>query len=191
MSNFIYLIPLVFTLLTTNVFSQPFIVNNEKSTIYWLGKKITGEHSGYINIVKGKMLIDNNQIIDGNFVIDMNSMTCTDIEDASLNKKLLEHLKSDDFFSTEKYPNSTLEIISSTIFSNNKSKVTGRLTIKGKTEPIVFEVLRNNNNYKAELNIDRSKYDVRYGSTSFFDSLGNRAIDDIFTLKIDLFVNPS
>ena len=191
MRNFIYLIPLVLTLLTTNVFSQPFIVNNEKSTIYWLGKKITGEHSGYINIVKGKMLIDNNQIIDGNFVIDMNSMTCTDIEDASLNKKLLEHLKSDDFFSTEKYPNSTLEIISSTIFSNNKSKVTGRLTIKGKTEPIVFEVLRNNNNYKAELNIDRSKYDVRYGSTSFFDSLGNRAIDDIFTLKIDLFVNPS
>lgn len=191
MRNFIYLIPLVLTLLTTNVFSQPFSVNNEKSTIYWLGKKITGEHSGYINIVKGKMLIDNNQIIDGNFVIDMNSMTCTDIEDASMNKKLLEHLKSDDFFSTEKYPNSTLEIISSTIFSNNKSKVTGRLTIKGKTEPIVFEVLRNNNNYKAELNIDRSKYDVRYGSTSFFDSLGNRAIDDIFTLKIDLFVNPS
>lgn len=191
MRNFIYLIPLVLTLLTTNVFSQPFIVNNEKSTIYWLGKKITGEHSGYINIVKGKMLIDNNQIIDGNFVIDMNSMTCTDIEDASMNKKLLEHLKSDDFFSTEKYPNSTLEIISSTIFTNNKSKVTGRLTIKGKTEPIVFEVLRNNNNYKAELNIDRSKYDVRYGSTSFFDSLGNRAIDDIFTLKIDLFVNPS
>jgi len=191
MRNFIYLIPLVLTTLTTNVFSQPFIVNNEKSTIYWLGKKITGEHSGYINIVKGKMLIDNNQIIDGNFVIDMNSMTCTDIEDASMNKKLLEHLKSDDFFSTEKYPNSTLEIISSTIFTNNKSKVTGRLTIKGKTEPIVFEVLRNNNNYKAELNIDRSKYDVRYGSTSFFDSLGNRAIDDIFTLKIDLFVNPS
>ena len=191
MRNFIYLIPLVLTLLTTNVFSQPFSVNNEKSTIYWLGKKITGEHSGYINIVKGKMLIDNNQIIDGNFVIDMNSMTCTDIEDASMNKKLLEHLKSDDFFSTEKYPNSTLEIISSTIFTNNKSKVTGRLTIKGKTEPIVFEVLRNNNNYKAELNIDRSKYDVRYGSTSFFDSLGNRAIDDIFTLKIDLFVNPS
>ena len=191
MRNLIYLITLVLTTLTTNVFSQPFIVNNEKSTIYWLGKKITGEHSGYINIVKGKMLIDNNQIIDGNFVIDMNSMTCTDIEDASLNKKLLEHLKSDDFFSTEKYPNSTLEIISSTIFTNNKSKVTGRLTIKGKTEPIVFEVLRNNNNYKAELNIDRSKYDVRYGSTSFFDSLGNRAIDDIFTLKIDLFVNPS
>ena len=191
MRNFIYLIPLVLTLLTTNVFSQPFSVNNEKSTIYWLGKKITGEHSGYINIVKGKMLIDNNQIIDGNFVIDMNSMTCTDIEDASMNKKLLEHLKSDDFFSTEKYPNSTLEIISSTIFSNNKSKVTGKLTIKGKSEPIVFEVLRNNNNYKAELNIDRSKYDVRYGSTSFFDSLGNRAIDDIFTLKIDLFVNPS
>ena len=191
MRNFIYLIPLVLTTLTTNVFSQPLIVNNEKSTIYWLGKKITGEHSGYINIVKGKMLIDNNQIIDGNFVIDMNSMTCTDIEDASMNKKLLEHLKSDDFFSTEKYPNSTLEIISSTIFTNNKSKVTGRLTIKGKTEPIVFEVLRNNNNYKAELNIDRSKYDVRYGSTSFFDSLGNRAIDDIFTLKINLFVNPS
>ena len=38
------------------------------------------------------------------------------------------------------------------------------------------------------MEVDRSKYDVRFGSTSFFDSLGNKAIDDIFTLTVDLVV---
>mgnify|MGYP001198894691 FL=1 len=181
---------LLFTLFaTSNLQSQSFLVDNEKSTVFWLGKKVTGEHYGYINISKGKMSIKDNQIVSGNFVIDMNSMTCTDIENASMNKKLLEHLTSDDFFGTKSYPNATLEVESSTKFKDNKSTVTGMLSIKGKSERITFEVTKSGNTYTANLEIDRSKFNVRYGSTSFFDSLGNRAIDDIFTLKINLVVD--
>ena len=169
--------------------AQNFKINTEKSTVYWLGKKITGEHYGFINISSGKMSIENNLITSGSFTIDMNSMTCTDIKDQSMNKKFLGHLKSDDFFGTAEYPSAQLEVISSTELKSNKCTVKGNLTIKGKTEIISFEVNKVQSSFIAKLEIDRSKYNVRYGSTSFFDSLGNRAIDDIFTLEVKLYVD--
>tara|TARA_B100001287_G_scaffold276855_1_gene290148 strand:- start:1915 stop:2484 length:570 start_codon:yes stop_codon:yes gene_type:complete len=184
-----FLFVLLVALSSYIVNAQNFTVNIEKSTVYWLGKKITGEHYGYINISDGELTIVNNQISSGKFTIDMNSMTCTDIEDQSMNKKLLGHLKSDDFFGTSKYPTAQLEIVSATEFNSNKCNVKGKLTIKGKTELITFKVNKDQLYYSTKLEIDRSKYDVRYGSTSFFDSLGNRAIDDIFTLEIKLYVN--
>ena len=189
MKKYILLLIIISSLNSSYFNAQRFTVNTEKSTVYWIGKKITGEHYGYINILNGTMSIENNQIKSGSFTIDMNSMTCTDIKDESMNKKFLGHLKSDDFFGTSKYPSAQLEVISSSEFSSNKCTVKGKLTIKGKTEIITFEVNKDQPNYIAKLEIDRSKYDVRYGSTSFFDSLGNRAIDDIFTLDIKLYLN--
>jgi len=189
MKKHIFLLILIINLFSFKINAQKFKVNAEKSTVYWLGKKITGEHYGYIKILNGEMSIENNQIKSGSFTIDMNSMTCTDIKDESMNKKLLGHLKSDDFFGTSEHPSAQLEVISSSEFKSNKCTVKGKLTIKGKTEIITFEVNKAQSNYTAKLEIDRSKYDVRYGSTSFFDSLGNRAIDDIFTLEVNLFLN--
>ena len=116
----------------------------------------------------------------------MNSITCTDLEDIGYNQKLVGHLKSDDFFGVKQNPTASLTITKSTKFSKGKATVTANLTIKGKTESITFEVVKNGTIYTTKLEIDRSKYDVRYGSTSFFDSLGDKAIDDIFTLKINL-----
>ena len=99
---------------------------------------------------------------------------------------MVGHLKSDDFFSVDQYPSSTLEITGGSRFINDKATLTGRITIKGKTDPVTFETVRKNNTYSATLSIDRSKFDVRYGSDSFFNSLGDNAIDDVFTLDIQL-----
>jgi polyisoprenoid-binding protein YceI len=104
---------------------------------------------------------------------------------------LVGHLKSDDFFGVEKYPTSNFIITQSSKFDENKATVTGVITIKGKSENISFDVERKNNEYSAKLDIDRSKFDVRYGSNSFFDNLGDKAIDDIFTLDIKLVLNES
>ena len=120
--------------------------------------------------------------------MDMNSITCSDLEDENYNKKLVDHLKSDDFFGVKSFPNAKLVITKSAKFTNDKCTIEGNLTIKGKTETIKFEVVKKKDVYSAVMKVDRSKYDVRYGSTSFFDSLGNKAIDDIFTLTIDLAV---
>ena len=169
--------------------AQDYKVNTDKSTIHWIGKKVTGEHDGFISIKEGQFYIVNNQITRGQFYIDMSSMTCTDIEDATYNQKLVGHLKSADFFGVENYPTAKLIITNSTPFKDNQCVLHGNLTIKDKTDDVQFIVKRNNDVYKAKINVDRSKYDVKYGSSSFFDNLGDKVIYDIFELEVKLILN--
>ena len=181
-----YILAVILMISSFGLFAQKVTVNTKKSTINWLGKKIGGQHEGLINIKSGELEEKGGKIVSGSFVIDMTSLTNTDLKDASYNQKLVGHLKSDDFFGVEKFPTATLRITNATKFSNGKASVTGEITIKGKTETITFDVVKDGNSYTTKLEIDRSKHDVKYGSTSFFDSLGDKAIDDIFTLDIKL-----
>jgi len=176
-------------LLSGNVmFAQKAEVDTKKSSIEWFGEKIGGQHEGNIEVKSGYLELKNEKIVEGNFVVDMTTITNTDIEDEDYNQKIVGHLKSDDFFGVEEYPTANFVLTKSSKFSDGKATVTGDITIKGKTESISFEVTRAGNEYTAKLDIDRSKFDVRYGSDSFFDNLGDRAIDDIFTLDIKLVV---
>jgi len=184
-----FVIAMVILLSSNVMFAQKVEVNAEKSTIAWHGEKVVGDHDGNIQIKSGFFELKDDQIVAGNFVIDMNSITNSDLKDAGYNKKLVTHLKSDDFFGVEKYPTANFRITKSFKFTNGKAIVTGDITIKGKTESISFEVTKEGKVYTAKIDIDRSKFNVRYGSSSFFDKLGNKAIDDIFTLKIKLVVN--
>ncbi len=167
---------------------QKFNADINKSTIKWEGKKIGGAHNGAIQLKEGNLTIKNNTITEGNFVIDMKSITNSDVESDEYKAKLVGHLKSDDFFGVEKYPTSKLTIKEATEFKNNKATVTGDLTIKETTLPVTFEVNKNGNTYSTVLTIDRSKYDIRYGSKSFFDNLGDKVIYDDFTLDVKLVV---
>ena len=184
-----YILAAVLTISSFGTFAQSQKINTEKSTINWLGKKIGGQHEGLINIKSGKLEEKGGKIVSGSFVIDMTSITNTDLTDASYNQKLVGHLKSDDFFGIEKFPTANLNITKATKFSNGKASVTGDVTIKGKTETITFDVVKKGNSYSAKIEIDRSKHNVRFGSTSFFDSLGDKAIDDLFILDIKLVVS--
>ncbi len=168
------------------VSAQTFSVNTEKSTIKWLGKKVTGEHYGNINIKEGNFEVKKDKIVSGTFVIDMTSITNTDLEDAGYNAKLVGHLKSDDFFGVEKFPTATLKITEATAFKDGSATVKGNLTIKGKMNPTEFTVLKKDGTYIATIVVDRSKYDVKYGSSSFFEGLGDKVIYDEFTLDVML-----
>lgn len=99
---------------------------------------------------------------------------------------MVGHLKSDDFFGVEKFPTSTFQISQAGKFKNGKATVTGIITIKGKAENISFDVIKKDNTYSSQVEVDRSKFDVRYNSKSFFNNLGDKAIDDIFILDIKL-----
>lgn len=184
-----YLLALVLTVSSIGLFAQTQKVNTEKSTISWLGKKIGGQHEGLIKLKSGSLEEKSGKIVSGSFLIDMKSLTNTDLTDPGYNQKLVGHLKSKDFFGVEKFPTATLNITKATKFSNGKATVTGNLKIKGKTEAITFDIVKNEINYTAKVEVDRSKFDVKYGSTSFFDSLGDKAIDDIFILNIKLLLN--
>jgi polyisoprenoid-binding protein YceI len=180
---------LIIMLTTQAMFAQKVEVNTKKSSVQWLGKKITGQHEGNIQIKSGYFELKNDKIVAGEFVVDMTTITNTDLQDEGYNQKLVGHLKSDDFFGVEKYPTADFVVTKSSKFSDGKANVTGDITIKEKTESITFDVVRTGKDYNAKMDIDRSKFNVRYGSNSFFDNLGDKAIDDIFTLSIKLVVN--
>lgn len=169
--------------------AQTVKVDASKSSITWLGKKVTGEHTGTIALKSGELKLDGNAIAGGNFVVDMNTIKDTDLTDEAWNAKLIGHLKSDDFFGVASYPEAKLVITKEAAFKGNKATVTGDLTIKGKTNPITFDVTKEGKTYKAELIVDRSKYDVRYGSSSFFEGLGDKVIYDDFNLTVNLVVD--
>ena len=115
-------------------------------------------------------------------------MTCTDIEDAQYNQKLIGHLKSADFFGVDQYSTANLVLTKSSRFNNNQCVVQGNLTIKNKTDVVKFLVKREGETFKATIEVDRSKYDVRYGSSSFFDNLGDKVIYDVFELEVELIL---
>src|SRR5690242_2181247 len=89
-------------------------VDVNKSTIVWLGKKVTGEHTGNIKVKSGVLQHDGKVITGGAFDIDMNSISNTDLTNAEYNQKLVGHLKSDDFFGVDKFPVASFKITSIT-----------------------------------------------------------------------------
>jgi len=160
-------------------------IKTANSKVVWKGYKVTGSHQGTIAIKAGHLSFDANKLIGGEFTIDMVSISNTDLEGE--NKGKLEgHLKSDDFFGVEKFPTASLIFTKVKSTGKNSYKVTGYITIKGKSDSITFNVSIYGNKANASLKIDRSKFDVRYGSTSFFDNLKDKAIYDDFDLVVDL-----
>lgn len=170
------------------IFAQKTEVNTKASVVKWTGNKVGGSHNGEIQLKSGYFEFKNDQIIGGEVVMDMNTITDKDLDDEGYNQKLVGHLKSDDFFGVEKYPTSSFVVTKATKFNHGKATVSGKITIKGKTEELTFDVVKTGNEYTGQLQVDRSKFDVRYGSNSFFDNLGDKVIDDIFILDIKLSI---
>lgn len=165
-------------------------VDLKASKVEWKGKKLTGEHFGNISLSNGQLLFDGNKLTGGSFTIDMNSITCLDLTDEEYNKKLIGHLKSDDFFSVSSFPTSKFEITKVTHKGGDKYEITGNLTIKGITHPLTFPAVVTNKDGKvtatAEMKFDRSKYNVKYGSKSFFENIGDKIIYDDVEMKVSL-----
>ena len=167
-----------------------FQVNPAETEVKWIGKKVTGQHDGKVKIKSGNLIMKNGTWARGEIVVDMNSMTVDDIKDPKGNAKLLGHLKNDDFFATDKFKTATLKVNSVTKKSP-KYEVKGDLTIKGITKPIVFMAdlaLSKSGTavVTADLTVDRTLYGVKYGSGKFFENLGDKTINDNFTLKMKI-----
>lgn len=167
-------------------------VSVAESNIVWNGYKVTGSHTGNIQLKSGELEFDGDQLTGGNFVIDMTSIENTDLE-GEWNEKLVGHLKSDDFFGVEKHPTASFEITQ--VVSRGKPgeyKIVGDLTIKGITKEIKFQAdvedMGDKAKAVAEVVVDRSEFNVRYGSGSFFDNLGDKTIYDEFDLQVNLVV---
>jgi len=161
-------------------------VDATKSSINWLAKKVTGQHDGTVNLKEGNLIFKGKKVVGGNFTVDMTSMTTTDLKAGQGKEKLDGHLKSEDFFGTEKFPTATLVFKSIGEKSAGVYSVTADLTIKGITDSVTFDLATTANTASANVKINRTKFGIKYGSGSFFDNLGDRAINDDFDLTVAL-----
>ncbi|RYD82937.1 MAG: YceI family protein [Sphingobacteriales bacterium] len=175
-----------------------YVIDTNAGNFKWEGHKIGKSHHGDIHLQSGQVFISDNKITGGNFVMDMNSINDIDLKgkDDAMQSKLITHLKSDEFFDVAKYPTANFEITSvkDSSAGDNNTWVEGNLTIKGKTQNIGFpakiDVDENKATAKAKVIIDRSKFDVRYGSKNFFaDLAGDKIISNDITLDIDFVAN--
>lgn len=167
-----------------------YVVDAAASQVNWLGKKVTGQHNGKIKIKSGKLDVAGDSIKGGSFELDMTSITVEDLKDPETAGKLIGHLKSDDFFGVEKFPVSTFKIT-----SVKGKEITGDLTIKGVTKPISFasDVTIKDGvlTAKASIPVDRTVWDLRYGSGKFFKGLGDKVIADVFNIDLSLVAHTS
>ena len=178
---------------TDGIAAESYNANIDESTVLWTASKVVGKtHNGTLNLASGSVDIESGKLTGGSFELDMTTIANTDVE-GEWKAKLEGHLKSEDFFSVEKFKTSSLKFTNVTSTGDNTYNVTADITIKGKTESISFPATVSVDGAKlkatAKLTIDRSKFDVRYGSSSFFDDLGDKAISDEFTIEVNLVAN--
>ncbi len=166
-----------------------FTADTLASTIEWKGFKPTGSHNGVINLERGVINTVDGEIAGGTFLIDMSSISVLDIPaEEKDHAKLTGHLKSPDFFDVEAHPNAAFEITGLEEVEG-KMMLSGNLTLKDATNNVTFPVSVSNEGDAMTLTsetftIDRSKWNVKYGSKSFFDNLGDKFINDDIELKI-------
>jgi len=167
---------------TTNPIKKE--VKVKEATIIWTGKKITGSHSGTVNLKEGMVIMEGNTLVGGSFTVDMTSLVTTD--DLGNGKAKLEgHLKSDDFFGVANFPTANFTI-TDVAKSGNGYSIVGDVTVKGITQSVKIHMAIDGNTASTTLSIDRTKHGIKYGSSSFFDNLKDRAINDNFELAISL-----
>jgi polyisoprenoid-binding protein YceI len=189
MKNFFFLSILAIAAFAFTTVSD-YTVDTASSNIVWTGEKVTGKHTGDVKLKSGSLQMENGKLLGGSFEIDMNSITCTDLG-ADMAGKLVGHLKSADFFGVDTHPTSKF-VITRAIPQDTKGnyKILGDLTIKEKTNPVVFKANVSTSGGKVtatgDITVDRSLYDVRFGSGSFFDNLGDKTIYDEFFLRVSL-----
>jgi len=183
-------LPLLALLVMAAKVPTTYKIDTQNSVVVWTGYKVTGKHTGTVKIQNGTVSTDNGVLTGGSFDIDINSITCTDLE-GEYAGKLVGHLKSDDFLGAATHPKATF-VITKAIPQDTKGnyKILGNLTIKETTKEVKFfaNVAEANGmvNASGKITIDRSEFNMRYGSGSFFDGLGDKTIYDEFDLQVSL-----
>lgn len=163
------------------------VIDVENSLVTRKGKKVTGEHYGRVTIASGEVVVADGMPSEGVIVMDMTTIT---VDDQKENDAVLNHLKSDDFFNVETNPTSTMVIKSFEAVEgeDNTYTATADLTIKGITNEVTFPATFSDDlsSATATIQIDRTLRDIKFRSAKFFNDLKDSAIDDVFTLDIEV-----
>jgi polyisoprenoid-binding protein YceI len=180
----------------TNLSDGTYSINTNESIINWTGKKtlvVDWIDAGTINIESGTARIEEGQVISNELIIDMNSISAKTTGSGGGQDTLSNHLKSDDFFNVENYPTSRFVATEFKSSAPNQFEIIGNLTIKDITNEIIVPITVYENGDTLRIvgstDLDRTLWNIRYGSDKFFDNLGDNVIDDIINIDFELIVN--
>lgn len=163
-----------------------YLVNQEESDVYWQASKVLAGHTGDVTIKSGEFRIENGELVSGNVTIDMTSITSDEGIDS-----LVTHLKSDDFFNVNTYPEANLEITNITKLDSSTSyEATGNMTIKGITQeitiPLNLEEVGSKVVVNSNFSINRTRWEINFRSGKFFQDLGDNMIKDEINFQVRL-----
>ncbi len=163
-----------------------FQVDAGNSHLIWIGEKMIGKHEGTVKIKEGTVYTTDGKITGGNFTIDLTTIENTDQEGED-KQKLEKHLKSEDFFYVEKYPEATF-VIKNVEEKEGKTLVKGELTMRGKTNPVEIpaeiKISADKLEATANFSIDRQKWGITY------KGMKDNMIKDEVKFKLHLVATP-
>lgn len=166
-------------------------LDSSKSKVMWSGSKVVGgAHDGTLDVAGGTITFEKGAFKSASVDVDMKTIKNNDIKNPEFNKKLVDHLNSDDFFSVSKFPTSKFVMSKAQKVKGDTYRIWGKMTIKGITKDVDF-VGKFNESGKSlkgsgEIKLDRTDFNVRYGSGKFFENLGDKMISDEIVLKFDI-----
>jgi polyisoprenoid-binding protein YceI len=171
-----------------------YVLQSEASSVAWTAKKRVGAtHNGTIQTQEGALIVQEGGIIGGSMIVDMNSIIDLDLTDEKFNEMLVTHLKSADFFGVETYPTATFavsEVVALEGIEGSTHRIDGTLTIKDIENDISFAANLSSDDAGIHIvgmvTLDRTLWDIRYGSGKFFENLGDGLVEDEFQLDVDM-----
>lgn len=184
------------TALNVTVQDGLYRVDGDKSVVEWSGRNINNRHHGRLTISAGEIEVKSGLPVSGRFVLDMDTITNLDLQDEGWRGMLHRHLKSEDFFDVEHFPSATFELrgaaqIAGATPGTANAEIAGLLTIKGTGRPICFPAMiaaQADGTLKAQaaLDLDRTLWNVSYGSGKLYERLGMHLVNDL--ISIELFI---
>lgn len=175
--------------------NRSYRIDPDRSSIEWRGRNPNTAHYGNVRILHGELMVRDG-IITGTFDIEMNSITNKNLDGDPLQPVLIAHLKSDDFFLTRLFPRAKFTIVRAApvkepFLSIQNYEVKGILELKGvkAEQDFMATITRTPENglaAEAHFDIDRTRWNIIYGSTRFFEHLGMHLVFDPISIQLQI-----
>lgn len=170
-------------------------VDTDNSVVEWVGRNPNSHHTGSLHLSEGT-LDARETPITGRFVIDLKSIRNTSLEGDELQPVLLAHLLSDDFFWADRFPTAAFTLerlipIEGSHLTTPNHTVEGALEMMGISVylqfPATLTTLSDQRlSAEAHFDIDRTHWNIIYGSSRFFDHLGMHVVFDLISVQLKL-----
>jgi polyisoprenoid-binding protein YceI/rhodanese-related sulfurtransferase len=169
-------------------------VDLAESRVEWVGRNLLNKHYGRIAPKSAKLHFDQGELVGGEFTLDMRAITCQDLAGDPLHDVLISHLMSHDFFDVELYPEArfvitaTERVAGATPGAPNVA-VSGELTLKNVSRAVEFVATAGLTTEgkaaaQAAFAIDRTQWNVLYGSGKYFRHLAGHLVNDLIEIQL-------